>query len=59
MVHTRSMGKGPTYIGGTLGGIVGSFVPELWGAGQFSLWSLVFFMAGGFTGVWLGYRLSA
>jgi hypothetical protein len=51
------MGKGPTYVGATVGSIAGSFIPGLWGAGQLSLWSLVFFMIGGFVGVWVAYRL--
>ncbi len=52
------MRKGPTYMGGSLGSIGGSMVPGLWGAGQLSLWSLLFFMIGGFAGVWVTYRLS-
>jgi uncharacterized membrane protein YeaQ/YmgE (transglycosylase-associated protein family) len=51
--------KGPTYTGGFLGSIVGSLLPGLWGAGQFSIASLVFFMVGGCVGIWLGYRLMA
>ena len=51
------MRKGPTYIGGFVGSFVGSFIPSLWGAGQMSIWSLVFFVIGGVVGVWLGYRL--
>jgi hypothetical protein len=51
------MGKGPTYTGGTVGSIAGSFIPGLWGAGQLSLWSLLFFMIGGFAGIWIAYRL--
>ncbi len=51
------MGKGPTYTGGSVGGIVGSFVPGLWGAGELSMWSLLFFMVGGILGVWIAYRL--
>jgi hypothetical protein len=53
----RGMGKGPTYMGGSLGSILGSFVPELWGAGQLSMWSLLFFLLGGIMGVWIAYRL--
>jgi hypothetical protein len=40
-----------------VGGLIGSFIPSLWGAGQFSVASLVFFMLGGFFGVWIAYRL--
>lgn len=42
---------------GTMGTLVGGFVPELWGSSAFSLASLVFSAAGGFAGVWLGHRI--
>lgn len=48
--------KGPTYTGGFVGGTIGSFIPTLWGAGQFSLSSILFFMIGGFIGIWVAYR---
>ena len=51
--------KGPTYTGGFVGGTTGSFIPSLWGAGQLSLSSVVFFMIGGFVGIWIAYRLFA
>lgn len=51
------MSKCPTYVGATVGSIAASFIPELWGAGQFSLWSVLFFMIGGIVGVWVAYRL--
>ena len=41
-----------------LGGIVGAYVPELWGAGSFSLSSLLFSTLGGIAGIWLGVRIS-
>ena len=53
------MGKGPTYVGAFVGSFGGSLIPSIWGAGQFSLSSIVFFMIGGFVGIWVGYRLSA
>jgi hypothetical protein len=49
--------KGPTYTGGFVGGLVASFIPSLWGAGQFSISSIVLFMIGGFLGIWIAYRL--
>jgi uncharacterized membrane protein YeaQ/YmgE (transglycosylase-associated protein family) len=51
--------KGPTYLGGFIGSLVGSFVPMIWGAGQFSGTSILFFMIGGLVGIWLAYRLTA
>lgn len=53
------MRKGPTYTGGFVGGFVGSFIPSIWGAGQLSMWSLVFFVIGGFVGIWIADRLFA
>jgi uncharacterized membrane protein YuzA (DUF378 family) len=51
------MSKGPTYMGGSVGSFGGSFIPSLWGAGQLSMWSILFFLIGGIMGVWLAYRL--
>lgn len=44
-------------MGGFLGSFGGSLIPSLWGAGQFSISSLVFFLIGGLVGIWLGYRM--
>jgi uncharacterized membrane protein YeaQ/YmgE (transglycosylase-associated protein family) len=41
-----------------IGGTVGGFVPELWGASALSIASLVFSAVGGFAGVWLMARLA-
>lgn len=49
--------KGPTYTGGFVGGTIGSFIPSLWGAGQLTMSSIVFFVIGGLFGIWLAYRL--
>jgi hypothetical protein len=43
----------------TFGTIVGSSVPSLWGAGSFSLASVLFAAVGGIAGLWLGLRLSS
>ena len=53
----RWMSKGPTYVGGFVGSVGGSFIPSLWGAGQLSISSLVFFMIGGLVGIWVAYRV--
>lgn len=52
------MMKGPTYAGGFIGSLIGSFIPSIWGAGQLSPASMLFFLLGGLAGVWLAYRLS-
>lgn len=44
-------------MGGFVGSCIGSFIPGLWGAGQLSISSLVFFVIGGLVGIWLAYRL--
>jgi hypothetical protein len=41
-----------------LGMTVGGFVPEAWGAGTFSLSSLLFSAIGGVAGIWVGARLA-
>ena len=51
------MRKGPTYVGGTIGSIVGSMLPSLWGASQFSIAAILCFIVGGIAGVWIAYRL--
>lgn len=41
-----------------MGMTAGGFVPELWGAGSFSVSSLIFSALGGVAGVWAGVRLA-
>ncbi len=41
-----------------IGMTVGGFVPEVWGAGTFSMSSLLFSALGGVAGVWFGSRLA-
>jgi len=45
------------WIGVAVGSTVGSFIPELWGAGMFSISSVVLSTIGGVAGIWLGFRL--
>ena len=40
------------------GGVVGGYVPVLWGASAFSLMSFVFGVLGAIGGVWAGVRIS-
>ena len=42
-----------------IGMTVGGFVPEAWGAGSFSMSSLLFSALGGIAGVWFGARLAS
>jgi hypothetical protein len=42
-----------------IGMTVGGFVPEAWGAGAFSVSSLLFGALGGVASVWLGARFAS
>ncbi len=42
----------------TAGLLIGGYVPALWGASAFSLWSIVFGALGGIAALWLGLKLS-
>jgi hypothetical protein len=53
------MGRGVMSMTILLGMTLGGFLPGLWGAGDFSLSSLLCSALGGLAGVWAGVRLSA
>ena len=42
----------------SVGLILGSLVPMLWGASELSMSSLIFSTIGGFLGIWFGFKLS-
>lgn len=43
-------------LGAIVGGIVGAYLPQLWGdTDLFSGWSILLSVIGGITGIWLGY----
>lgn len=44
-------------IGLVFGSLVGSYIPVLWGAGYFSVSSVLFTALGGILGIYLGYKL--
>ena len=46
------------WIGLFVGSTIGGFIPSLWGAGFFSLWSMLFSTLGALAGIWAGYQLS-
>jgi hypothetical protein len=52
------MGRSAIALCGGFGTIVGGYVPVLWGAGSFSLTSVVFSLIGGIAGIWLGVRIA-
>jgi hypothetical protein len=41
-----------------LGSTLGSWIPTLWGADMFSLWSAFLSAAGGLLGIYLGWQLT-
>ncbi len=41
-----------------IGSAVGSYIPALWGASVFSLYSVILGAIGGILGVWAGLKLS-
>ncbi len=47
-----------TTIGGLVGSTVGSFIPLLWGASEFSFSSLLLGTIGAIVGIYVGFKLS-
>jgi hypothetical protein len=41
----------------TIGGVVGAYIPMLWGDSGISYVSVLFSTIGGILGIWLGYKL--
>ena len=50
--------KQSVWIGLIIGSTIGSFLPELWGAGMFSFSSIILSAIGGIAGIYIGFRLS-
>ncbi len=46
------------WIGVLIGSTIGGFIPLLWGDGMFSYSSVLLSGAGGFVGLWIGYKIS-
>lgn len=42
----------------TVGLLLGSFLPMLWGASELSFSSIIFSSLGGLAGIWVGYKMS-
>lgn len=40
----------------SIGSFIGGFIPNLWGAGMFSMWGVFFSALGGIAGIWLVYK---
>ncbi len=41
-----------------VGGVVGGYVPLLWGANYFSFSSILFNALGAMLGIWIGFKIS-
>ena len=41
-----------------IGGLIGGYIPALWGAGIFSMSSIIFNTLGAILGIWIGFKLS-
>ncbi len=41
-----------------VGSTIGSFIPNLWGEGVFSMWSIFLSAGGAIAGIYFGYKLS-
>ena len=51
------MNKGLLYLCITIGGLIGGYIPVLFGAGGLSFISIFGSAVGGFAWIWLAYRL--
>lgn len=45
------------WLGASVGGIIGSYMPSLWHASLFSPWSILLGGVGGLLGIWAGASL--
>ncbi len=50
--------KALVWIGMTVGSLIGSLIPDLWGTDMFSLSSLIFGSIGAIVGIYIGFKLS-
>ncbi len=47
------------WIGVIVGSFVGGWIPTLWGAGAFSISSIIFSTIGGLFGIYVGAKLAS
>jgi len=50
--------KGLIFILMVAGSYAGSYISSLWGAGIFSMSSVLLSALGGFIGIWAGYKIA-
>jgi len=46
------------WLGLFVGSGIGTYIPTLWGAGVFSLPSVILSAIGGVIGIWIGFKIS-
>lgn len=46
------------WVGMTVGGFLGSFIPTLFGANEFSFSSVIFSAVGAMLGIYMAYKMS-
>ncbi len=46
------------WLGVIVGSAVGGYIPALWGAGMFSMSSVLLSALGGIVGIWLGFKIN-
>jgi hypothetical protein len=49
--------KGLIYLGITIGGLIGGYIPVIFGQSAFSMVSILAGAAGSFVGLWAGYKI--
>jgi len=52
------MDKRVVMLAMVIGSALGGWLPSLWGAGGFTLTSVVFSTLGGIAGIWAAYKLA-
>jgi len=52
------MNKTMMYLFISIGGGIGAYIPVLFGADGFSVWSVVGSTIGGLAGIWAAYKIS-
>lgn len=53
------MNKSMVYLGAGVGGLIGGYLPVLFGAGGLSGWSIIGSLVGGVAGIWLVVKLAS
>lgn len=51
------MNKGMVYLLISIGGVIGGYIPVLFGAGAFSPWSILGSTIGGILAIYISYKL--